>query len=313
MKKLVVPLILTFLIAGLLFYLKSDPKANSGNLDAALYLETRSKIDSLQVELWNQNKNPEKRAQILSQLDLAWDENQRLKSPIPVSSSESEEKTASIDLQIGMWFTITLVVIICILGMVVLLLKKKRDAITRQMEQIRAEQRFKAPKGGFQEDPTFVNRTRVRRSIIDDAKAFAEEEKQKMSEVSPNDIAFEDENGLPENKIMAYGPDDKPALRPTAKERITTAMQSLSDALVRPKGMTREKTMRVRAQSRNTLNGSSENNPLDITRFDQERSDKERVLQLMRRGYTNSEIARRMQISQEQVDTIIREIRDAGA
>jgi DNA-binding CsgD family transcriptional regulator len=33
----------------------------------------------------------------------------------------------------------------------------------------------------------------------------------------------------------------------------------------------------------------------------------------MRRGYTNSEIARRMQISQEQVDTIIREIRDAGA
>lgn len=313
MKKLVVPLILTFLIAGLLFYLKSDPKANSGNLDAALYLETRSKIDSLQVELWNQNKNPEKRAQILSQLDLAWDENQRLKSPIPVSSSESEEKTASIDLQIGMWFTITLVVIICILGMVVLLLKKKRDAITRQMEQIRAEQRFKAPKGGFQEDPTFVNRTRVRRSIIDDAKAFAEEEKQKMSEVSPNDIAFEDENGLPENKIMAYGPDDKPALRPTAKERITTAMQSLSDALVRPKGMTREKTMRVRAQSRNTLNGSSKNNPLDITRFDQERSDKERVLQLMRRGYTNSEIARRMQISQEQVDTVIREIRDAGA
>ena len=313
MKKLVVPLILTFLIAGLLFYLKSDPKANSGNLDAALYLETRSKIDSLQVELWNQNKNPEKRAQILGQLDLAWDENQRLKSPIPVSSSESEEKTASIDLQIGMWFTITLVVIICILGMVVLLLKKKRDAITRQMEQIRAEQRFKAPKGGFQEDPTFLNRTRVRRSIIDDAKAFAEEEKQKMSEVSPNDIAFEDENGLPENKIMAYGPDDKPALRPTAKERITTAMQSLSDALVRPKGMTREKTMRVRAQSRNTLNGSSENNPLDITRFDQERSDKERVLQLMRRGYTNSEIARRMQISQEQVDTIIREIRDAGA
>lgn len=313
MKKLVVPLILTFLIAGLLFYLKSDPKANSGNLDAALYLETRSKIDSLQVELWNQNKNPEKRAQILSQLDLAWDENQRLKSPIPVSSSESEEKTASIDLQIGMWFTITFVVIICILGMVVLLLKKKRDAITRQMEQIRAEQRFKAPKGGFQEDPTFLNRTRVRRSIIDDAKAFAEEEKQKMSEVSPNDIAFEDENGLPENKIMAYGPDDKPALRPTAKERITTAMQSLSDALVRPKGMTREKTMRVRAQSRNTLNGSSGNNPLDITRFDQERSDKERVLQLMRRGYTNSEIARRMQISQEQVDTIIREIRDAGA
>lgn len=50
-----------------------------------------------------------------------------------------------------------------------------------------------------------------------------------------------------------------------------------------------------------------------MTRFDQERSEKERVLQLMRRGYTTSEIARRMQISQEQVDVVIREIRDTGA
>lgn len=313
MKKFVVPVILTLLIAGLLFYLKLDTKIKSADLDAALYLETRSKIDSLEVELWNHNKNPEKRAQILSQLDISWVKIKELKEPLPISSSTSEQETASVDLQIGMWVALILLIIISILAFVVILLKKKRDAITRQMEQIRAEQRFKAPKGGFQDDPSFVNRTRVRRSIIDDAKAYAEEERHKH-EVSPEEIAFEDENGLPENKIFAYNPEEgRPPLRPTAKERITSAMQSLSDALVRPKGMTREKTMRVRAQSRNTLNSSVEKSPLDVTRFDQERSDKEKVLQLMRRGYTNSEIARRMQISQEQVDVLIREIRDAGA
>ena len=33
----------------------------------------------------------------------------------------------------------------------------------------------------------------------------------------------------------------------------------------------------------------------------------------MRRGYTNSEIARRIQIAPEQVETIIRENRETGA
>lgn len=313
MKKFVVPVILTLLIVGLWFYLKTDSKSNFADIDAALFLQTRSKIDSLEIELWNHHKNPEMRAKVLGELDLRWEELQRLKSPLPVSSSDPESQSASINMQIGMWSFIVILVVIFILAIVVILLKKKRDAITRQMEQIRAEQRFKAPKGGFQDDPSFVNRTRVRRSIIDDAKAYAEEEKQKVSEVSPQDIAFEDENGVPENKIYVYDPEDRPPLRPTAKERITSAMQSLSDALVRPKGMSREKTMRVRAQSRNTLSNPSANNPLDVTRFDQERSEKERVLQLMRRGYTNSEIARRMQISQEQVDVVIREIRDTGA
>lgn len=313
MKKFVVPVILTVLIACFLFYLNSGSKSGSANFDAVLYLETRSQIDSLEVELWNQNKNQEKRAQILAQLDLSWEQLNQRKSPTPALANQ---EAASTDIQIWMWFGLIILIALVVLILVILLVKKSKDAITRQMEQIRADQRFKAPKGGFQEDPSFVNRTRVRRSIIDDAAAFAEEEKQKSASLSPEGFAFEDEHGVPENKIYAYGPEDKPQLRSTAKERITSAMQSLSDALVRPKGMTRDKTMRLRAQSRNNLSGSPgpvENSPLDVTRFDQERSDKEKILQLMRRGYTNSEIARRMQISQEQVDDVVREIRDAGA
>lgn len=312
MKKFVVPVILTVLIAGFLFYLNLGSKSESVDFDAVLYLETRSQIDSLEVELWNHGKNPEKRAQILTQLDLSWEQLNQRKTP---TASLVKQEEASTDIQISMWFGLIVLIGIIILILFILLVKKSKDAITRQMEQIRAEQRFKAPKGGFQEDPSFVNRTRVRRSIIDDAAAFAEEEKQKSSALAPEEFAFEDENGVPENKIYAYGPEDKPQLRSTAKERITSAMQSLSDALVRPKGMTRDKTMRLRAQSRNNLSGSPgslDNSPLDVTRFDQERSDKEKVLQLMRRGYTNSEIARRMQISQENVDDVIREIRDSG-
>jgi len=51
MKKFVVPVILTLLIVGLWFYLKTDSKSNFADIDAALFLQTRSKIDSLEIEL----------------------------------------------------------------------------------------------------------------------------------------------------------------------------------------------------------------------------------------------------------------------
>ena len=49
-----------------------------------------------------------------------------------------------------------------------------------------------------------------------------------------------------------------------------------------------------------------------MTRFDRERQDKEKVLQLNRRGLTPSEIARRTQLSEEQVETVIRIKRETG-
>jgi hypothetical protein len=64
--------------------------------------------------------------------------------------------------------------------------------------------------------------------------------------------------------------------------------------------------------SASTIEHSQNPNPMDVTRFDKERTDKEKVLQLMRRGYPSSEIARRTQLPQDQVETVIRVKRDTG-
>ena len=117
----------------------------------------------------------------------------------------------------------------------------------------------------------------------------------------------------------AKGEIEHPVLRPTAKQRITKAMQSLSDTLAGlavPKGVHRDpdRVQNVRAQSHNTMKGTAipKPNPLEMTRFDRERQDKERVIQLNRRGYTPAEIARRTQLSEEQVETVIRVKRETG-
>lgn len=52
--------------------------------------------------------------------------------------------------------------------------------------------------------------------------------------------------------------------------------------------------------------------PSTLNRFDQEDKDKSDVLKLARRGYTSSEIARRLKISQDQVDFIIKLQREKG-
>ncbi|MBS7392681.1 MAG: hypothetical protein KIG51_11415, partial [Fibrobacter sp.] len=204
-----------------------------------------------------------------------------------------------------------LIALVVIGGVVFFILRNRQEAITRQLEQIRRDNRFKTPKGGL-EDPTFVDRTRVhRRSIIDDAKQADETQaaSQESSFVTTEDVEFEN----------AKGEIEHPVLRPTAKQRITKAMQSLSDTLAGlavPKGVHRDpdRVQNVRAQSHNTMKGTAipKPNPLEMTRFDRERQDKERVIQLNRRGYTPAEIARRTQLSEEQVETVIRVKRETG-
>ena len=120
---------------------------------------------------------------------------------------------------------------------------------------------------------------------------------------------FEDENGVPENKILTGAPDSKPTLRPTAKERITSAMQNLSDVLRAPRGLSRERTMKLRAQSRNMTGDPNlqVKSPLEITRFDRESNEKVKILQMSRRGFPASAIASSLKISQEKVEAVIKE------
>ena len=86
-------------------------------------------------------------------------------------------------------------------------------------------------------------------------------------------------------------------------------MQNLSDVLRAPRGLSRERTMKIRAQSRN-LTGNPNlkaQSPLEVTRFDRESNEKVKILQMSRRGFPASAIASSLKISQEKVEAVIKE------
>jgi hypothetical protein len=94
-------------------------------------------------------------------------------------------------------------------------------------------------------------------------------------------------------------------------------MQSLSDVLRSPRGMTREQTMKIRAQSHNITGGPqggapAPRTPLSTSRFDREFTEKTKILQMTRRGFPASAIASQLRIPQEYVETVIKESQETG-
>ena len=53
MKKYAAPVVLFVLACALIVYLKVDFSGSSSSFDVSRYMQTRSKIDSLEVALWN--------------------------------------------------------------------------------------------------------------------------------------------------------------------------------------------------------------------------------------------------------------------
>lgn len=200
-----------------------------------------------------------------------------------------------------------------------------------QDEPLVIEERFKNPKGGFSGDDLTFTRVRgnKRPSIIDDADAYAEAEREREKQLAEEQaaeagstamppqtaasFAFEDSDGIPENRILSTDPNaTKPPLRPTAKERITSALQSLSSALTRPRGISRDQTMHLRTQSHNTMVGMRAINKsaLDVTRFDKEQADLTTVKKLKGQGCTPGMIAQKMNISEKDAETLITKVRE---
>lgn len=313
MKKFVVPAILFILVVFLFAFLKADPF--EPRLDGERYLLLREEIDAANVEVFAAG-NSDAKEFVLKKRDSLWGvlvamrNLEKGESPVALPASQVKSSEKSSGSNVFIYVIGGLILLIVVLGGIFFFLRNRQEAITRQLEKIREENRFKTPKGGL-DDPTFVDRTRVhRRSIIDDVKASPESSQNTIVPMA-DDVEFEN----------AKGEVERPVLRPTAKERITSAMQALSDTLAglrTPKGVHRdpERANKYKAQSHNTLQTEifpkSNPSPLEMTRFDRERADKEKVLQLNRRGLTPSEIARRTQLSEEQVETVIRIKRETG-
>ena len=317
MKKFIAPIVLFVLASALAVYLTMDLSAAGKSFDAESYLAARSKIDSLELALWNARSDADAQVNIRLQLDSAWENLSAMRS-VPESAVGEQVTTVGgfpLSADTIKWILGgALAVVLCVV-ILVLILRKRQEIITHRMEAIKAE-RFKEPKAGL-DDATIPPRPhREKRSIIADVEAYAAQKREAMAaeetlsqgEEEPK-VAFEDENGVPENKILTGVPDSKPTLRPTAKERITSAMQNLSDVLRAPRGLSRERTMKLRAQSRN-LTGNPNlkaQSPLEVTRFDRESNEKVKILQMSRRGFPASAIASSLKISQEKVEAVIKE------
>ena len=326
MKKFIAPLVLLVLTCSLVAFLTIDGSGVRSSFDAEAYLSSRARIDSLEQALWNSRTSPDRQVEIRLQLDSAWEQLSAMRSA-PEQSPEEVSTVGGVPLSFDTvkWIIVGVAAIAICVVVLVLILRKRQKIITRRMEAIKAE-RFKETKAEL-DDATIPPRPRrEKRSIIADVEAYAAAQQKREAEAAmqsvapaaapaaPNEtpepkVVFEDENGVPENKILTGTPDSKPTLRPTAKERITSAMQNLSDVLRAPRGLSRERTMKLRAQSRNMTGDPNlqVKSPLEITRFDRESNEKVKILQMSRRGFPASAIASSLKISQEKVEAVIKE------
>ena len=176
-----------------------------------------------------------------------------------------------------------------------------------------------------------------KKSIIDEAEEFAAKRRETMelqtkaaasansadqtatdvnasnanaSNVNATKAAFEDEHGVPENRILTSPFNGRTVLRPTARERITSAMQSLSDVLHHDR--TKVKPAAPAAAPKPEVVATAVAHPLEMNRFDRESSVNSKILQMSRRGFPASAIASKLKIPQAKVEAVIKEAVEAG-
>lgn len=324
MKKFIAPIVLLVLSLALVVYLSGAAFGTKSSFDPQAYLTARAQIDSLEIALWEAQNDPAAQQSIRSELEQSWESLTAMRNANAakeVSPEEAANTNPVLDPEVLPWVVGgSVAVIICIIALV-FILKRRKEYLTRQMETLKTESVTDSVSSEDTLPPPVVRPKK--RSIIAEAEDYAAKKRETMAqqaqpkeaqpessvEAPVQQVAFEDEHGVPENKILTGAPGSKPTLRPTARERITSAMRNLSEVLRAPRGLSRERTMKIRAQSHNltgdpNLAGS---NPLETSRFDREATEKVRVLQLSRRGLPASAIASALKLPQDKVESIIKE------
>ena len=234
----------------------------------------------------------------------------------------------------GVWLWIiggTLAVLLCFVVLVLVLIHRKKVVETRMMEAL-AKSRETGEMPSVDDTETVLT-PRVhapKKSIIDEAEEFAAKRRETMelqtkaaasaadqtatdlnaSDVNATKAAFEDEHGVPENRILTSPFNGRTVLRPTARERITSAMQSLSDVLHHDR--TKVKPAAPAASPRPEVVATAVAHPLEMNRFDRESSVNSKILQMSRRGFPASAIASKLKIPQAKVEAVIKEAVEAG-
>ena len=333
MKKYAAPVILFVLACALIVYLKVDFSGSSSSFDVSRYMKTRAKIDSLEVALWNAQGSVDTQVKIRDELANSWEELSAMRSNSAADEAEASEENVG-GFSGGVWLWIiggTLAVLLCFVVLVLVLIHRKKVVETRMMEAL-AKSRETGEMPSVDDTETVLT-PRVhapKKSIIDEAEEFAAKRRETMelqtkaatsaadqtatdlnaSGVNATKAAFEDEHGVPENRILTSPFNGRTVLRPTARERITSAMQSLSDVLHHDR--TKVKPAAPAASPRPEVVATAVAHPLEMNRFDRESSVNSKILQMSRRGFPASAIASKLKIPQAKVEAVIKEAVEAG-
>lgn len=307
MNKYVPPVILFVLACAVIIYLSADFSKSSSSFDVATYLKTRSKIDSLEISLWNAQGDVDAQIAIRGELSTAWESLAAMRLASPVSDKD-DESGSGMSGDVWLWIIGgTLAVILCMVVLALVFIHRKKVEETRMMEAIRRGGTQVMESIAEENGAAIRNHTAARRSIIDDAETFAKSVAAQPQQPASK-VAFENEHGVPENKILSSSL-NKPILRPTAKQRISSAVQSLSDVLFFRRNANRETKAQKNATAASSVN---ENNSLETSRFDREIMERTKILQMSRRGFPASAIAAKLRLSQERVEAIIKDAVESG-
>ena len=315
MKKYAAPVILFVLACALIVYLKVDFSGSSSSFDVNRYMQTRAKIDSLEMALWNAQGNVDTQVKIRDELSNAWEDLSAMRSNTASETETPEENVGGFSGGVWLWIIGgTLSVLLCCVILVLVLIHRKKVVETRMMEALaKARETGELP---AIDDAETIATTRIhspKKSIIDEAEEFAARRRETMElQTKSGDAskaAFEDEHGVPENRILTSPFNGKTVLRPTARERITSAMQSLSDVLHHDRTKVRAKEQ---TPPRPEVVATAVSHPLEMNRFDRESSVNSKVLQMSRRGFPASAIASKLKIPQAKVEAVIKEAVEAG-
>ena len=247
--------------------------------------------------------------------------------------------------------TITAVVLLILILVLFALLKRKRNQLTKQLEALQEDTRFQGSRAGvLDSEPTRVpmrKATQAYRSspnAIPDtaaldlaalAQRITANARQTQAQPAQAQVPPTPERA-PKRRVPGATADGSEShnsheshsspLRPTARQRVTTALKGLAEALSTLKSeeprvsaeAIKNSKPRVRSQNTKATQDIPAIPPKDApkvmqpSRYDREREENAEIVKLSRRGFTSSEIARRLRVPQDQVETVIRMHREAG-
>ena len=137
MKKYAAPVILFVLACALIVYLKVDFSGSSSSFDVNRYMQTRVKIDSLEVALWNAQGNADAQVAIREQLSESWEVLSAMRTNSADEAENPEENVGGFSGGVWLWIIGgTLAVLLCAVILVLVLIHRKKVVETRMMEAL---------------------------------------------------------------------------------------------------------------------------------------------------------------------------------